>query len=121
MGENKWYSNKDLLELINQTRIEFKDLQSELKQTRYEIRKYNGLREDLHEMRIEVERLKERSKSEEKKKPDENPFNVDEIRLEIERMKALSKGKATVGKGIREWGGWIVAILSLLWTIYIGT
>lgn len=60
-------------------------LKTELKETRTMIKQYNGLREEVQGM--------------------EKRF------IEHE---AVSKGKSKVAQGIKEWGGWIVAIMALL-------
>lgn len=76
-GQEQWYSNKDLFELIM-------ELQADLKETRTMIKQYNGLREEVQSM--------------------EKKF------LEHE---AVNKGRSKVAQGIKEWGGWIVAIIAL--------
>jgi len=81
----QWYSNKELFEQIMKMRDEIISLRSEMKETRDIIRKYNGLREELYN-----------------------------IESEIEKLKAAESGKTTVLDAIREWGGWIVAILMLI-------
>ena len=60
-------------------------LRSELEKTRSMIKEYNGLREEVQSM--------------------EKRF------IEHE---AKNQGKSIVAKGIKEWGGWIVAILALI-------
>lgn len=59
-------------------------LRSDLEETRSMIKEYNGLREEVH--------------------------NIEKRFVEHE---AVSKGKSKVAQGIKEWGGWIVAILAL--------
>lgn len=87
--KEQWYTNKELFEKILDMRTEFASLRSEMKETRETIKKYNGLREQ-----------------------------IENLRQEVNQMKAKASGKATVFQGIREWGGWVVAILMLVITIF---
>lgn len=89
MGE-EWYNNKQLFELINRLQSDFKDLSSEMRETRVIIKEYNGLRSDLHE-----------------------------VRDDVERMKSEKKGKETISEAIRDWGGWIVAIIVSILSFFI--
>jgi len=81
----QWYTNKELFELINELQKDFQDLRSEMRQTREVIKKYNGLREELGQ-----------------------------VRQEIDRIKAKTRGKQIVGDAIRNWGGWLFALITLL-------
>lgn len=85
MGDKNWYTNKDLFEEILEMQKGFRDMRIEMKETRTMIRQYNGLREE-----IEV------------------------VRREVDDMRARTEGRQSVGKAIREWGGWLVAILALV-------
>lgn len=92
--KESWYSMKDLFEQINalkddvqELRGEFKELRTEMKVTRDTIKKYNGLRQEMYE-----------------------------IQLQIKSMQEEKSTKAAVSRAIREWGGWIIAILSLVGT-----
>lgn len=88
MGSEKsteWYSNKDLFEFFNALQREFDGLKAEMKQTREVIRRYNGLREEL-----------------------------EQVKADVRTMQDEARGRATVGRTIREWGGWTVAVLSLV-------
>ncbi len=60
-------------------------LRMEMQETRNLITKYNGLRE-----------------------------KVDEMEEKMIRLEAKTAGKNAVFTAIREWGGWIVAIISLI-------
>lgn len=80
----QWFSNKDLYEQINGMKTDFLVLQQELKQTREEIKKYNNLRKDLYE-----------------------------TQMTVRQMQSVEEGKSILSTAIREWGGWIVAILAL--------
>ena len=66
----------------------FQGLKDELKITREAVKKYNNIRNNLNDV---LERL-----------------------ATIEQQ---SIGRYSVGKAIREWGGWIVAVLSFLFTL----
>lgn len=82
---NQWYTNKDLFEQINAMQSEFKDFRAEMKETRTMIRQYNGLREELAK-----------------------------VEKKVNDMESRSKGRNAVGKAIREWGGWLVAIVTFI-------
>ena len=85
MGDEQWYTNRDLFEQINEVQSDFKDLRSEMRETRLMIRQYNGLREEVAEV----------SK------------RVDEIETKADARKSF-------GKAIREWGGWLIAVITLI-------
>lgn len=77
MGE-EWYSNKELFEQIQA-------LRSEMHETRTLIKQYNGLREE-----------------------------VEDVREKMIKIEAISTGKNKVLEAIRNWGGWAVAIIALV-------
>jgi hypothetical protein len=85
IGTEQWYSNKELLEMVQVLREDLITLRSELRTTTEAVRRYNGLRERL-----------------------------DETERKLAAHLLTGEGQATVAKGIREWGGWVVAIISLL-------
>lgn len=58
-------------------------LRSELEETRAMIKEYNGLREEVHS-----------------------------IEKRFTELEAINRGKSKVAQGIRDWGGWIVALLA---------
>ncbi|BDH62298.1 hypothetical protein MTP04_24280 [Lysinibacillus sp. PLM2] len=74
----EWYSNKELFEQIQA-------LRSEMSETRSLIKQYNGLREE-----------------------------VEEVKEKMVRIEAISAGKNKVLEAIRNWGGWTVAIIALI-------
>lgn len=86
MGEQKeqWFTNKDLYEMFQELKDEVAPLRAELRYTADAVRKYNGLREKIE---------------------------VTERRLAEHLL--MGAGQASAAKGIREWGGWIVALISL--------
>lgn len=78
MPDKQWYTNKDLFELII-------ELQTDMKETRSMIRKYNGL------------------------------YNkVAEVKSTVDGMEAQQKGRNSVGTAIRNWGGWVFGLASFL-------
>ena len=83
--EKQWFTNKDLFLLIGDVQNDFNGLRSEMRETRMLMKQYNGLREELGEMKEE-----------------------------FESMKAMSKGRNSVGTAIRNWGGWIFALITLI-------
>lgn len=67
----------------------FQALKDELKITRDAVKKYNNIRINLNDV--------------------------------MERLTAIEQraiGRYNVGKAIREWGGWIAAVLSFLFALY---
>jgi len=78
LGNEQWYTNKELFEQINALRYE-------MQETRNIIKKYNGLREELGK-----------------------------IKEEVEEMKARTEGKLSVLEAIRNWGGWLFALITLI-------
>jgi len=67
----------------------FQGLKEELKITRDAVKKYNNIRNNLNDV--------------------------------MERLAAIEQraiGRYGVGKAIREWGGWIVGVLSFLFALY---
>lgn len=91
MGE-QWYTNKDLFELINNMQGDFKNLRSEMRETRIMIKQYNGLREEIGETKKEVQEVKDK----------------------VENIESRGQGKKAVFDGIVKYGGWIIAILTML-------
>jgi len=81
----QWFSNKDLLEMIQDLREELIETRSELRTTTEAVRRYNGLREKIE---------------------------ATERRLAEHLL--TGEGQAKAARGIREWGGWVIALISLL-------
>lgn len=84
MGNEQWYSNKELFEQILDMKNDMQRLSAELNRTTETIKKYNGLREELAE-----------------------------VKKTIAEMQAKEAERHSVGKSIRDWGGWIIAIITL--------
>lgn len=61
------------------------ELRDEMRETRNLIKQYNGLRE-----------------------------KVETVEDKVEKMEATSKGKNSVFEAIRNWGGWLFALITLL-------
>lgn len=60
MEEKQWYSNKDLLEMLNNLKKDISDLRIEMKETKTLIRDYNNLRENVNKVNkkiIELEKI----------------------------------------------------------------
>ncbi|MBM7542351.1 hypothetical protein [Amphibacillus cookii] len=92
MGERgQWYTNKELFEQLNQVQVDFNELRLEMRETRKMINKYNGLREKLG-------------------------F----VEEKINKIEAKREGKQLLGQTIREWGGWLFALITLIILIYRG-
>lgn len=67
------------------------ELKLDLQETRQMIRQYNGLREELAD-----------------------------VEKRLSDMESRAKGRNSVGKAIREWGGWVFALITLLVLLFIG-
>lgn len=63
-------------------------LKDELKETRAAVQKYNGLRADLNHCMTDILAIKQQA-----------------------------VGRYSVGKAIRDWGGWIVAVVSFIYLL----
>lgn len=85
MSENQWYTNKELFELINEVKQDFTKLRTEMSETRRIIIKYNGLYQ-----------------------------KVEELNSELKELKAKQEGKYNLEKDIRDWGGWIFGLITLI-------
>lgn len=81
-GDN-WYSNKDIYEMVQ-------GLGKELQETRSAIKKYNGLHEVIAKACLNI-------------------ADVDKRLLSIEQQ---ALGKYKLGEIIRQWGGWLLAVLT---------
>ncbi|WP_026702873.1 hypothetical protein [Salibacterium aidingense] len=89
---NEWYSNKELFEKLDAFKDNFRDLRVEMEQTRSAIKKYNGLREEVGKAREEIE----------------------DVRGKVNHLEATAQGRSTVWNSIKSWGGWIVAVLTMV-------
>lgn len=58
MQTDDWYSNKDLFEMLQELRNEISQLSMEMHRTTVILGDYNGLREELMEVRTEIEVIK---------------------------------------------------------------
>ena len=76
--EHQWYTNKDLFEQIN-------ELSKEMQETRNVIKRYNGLREELGQ-----------------------------VKEQINHIESLTEGRRSTGESIRDWGGWLFALITLI-------
>ncbi|MGY4689362.1 hypothetical protein [Salibacterium sp. K-3] len=89
---HEWYSNKELFEQLNSFKDDFHDLRAEMKETRSMISYYNGLREEVGEARKEI----------------------DAVKGKVNKLEATAQGRTAVWNGIKSWGGWIVAVLTMV-------
>jgi len=85
----QWFDNKDLFLMLQELKSNMQTMSQELKQTRDIVAKYNGLRQ-----------------------------KIEDCSDEIEAIKNKAAGQSAVGKGIREWGGWIFGFISLAVALY---
>lgn len=116
----KYYFHKEL-------RQDLKELRQNLSEVQTLFVKHNNLKEDLTEFKSSVRELKQivqdltLQQSENTRKQSEIIENMDrmsKITSELEsRLTKLEQGQETrntVSQGIKDWGGWIVAVLSLI-------
>ena len=83
--KEQWYSNKELFEQMLSMKEDIQSLRAEMRETREIIRRYNGLREELFK-----------------------------VKDEVEEMKAKTEGRNSVFEAIRNWGGWLFALITLI-------
>jgi alpha-L-arabinofuranosidase len=89
MGDEQWFSNKDLFLMLEQFKKDMADISAEMRQTRDKIAQYNGLRQ-----------------------------RIEDCAEEILAMKSKADGQSSVGKAIREWGGWLIGVISFFIMIW---
>jgi hypothetical protein len=82
---DQWYSNKELFEQMLSMKEDIQSLRTEMRETREIIRRYNGLREELYK-----------------------------VKDKVEDIEARSQGKNAVLEAIRNWGGWLFALITLI-------
>lgn len=104
---NQWYTNKELFERLGDLRDDFSNLRIEMKETRTLIKSYNGLREQIEKIREENKEIIERIKEEN-----------DEIRQQVSSIVNKDVGKNATYENLRNWGGWIFGLISLLVLMY---
>lgn len=101
--QHQWYTNKELFERLGDLKDEFSNLRIEMKETRALIKSYNGLREEIEKMRQETDKMKEEN---------------DAIKTQVQVIISKDVGKTTALDGLRNWGGWIFALVTLLVVLY---
>lgn len=77
-----WYTNRDLFEMIN-------SLKSEINQTTSLLRQYNGLGGRMDRLEQALLQM---------------------VKTQEDCMTRQSE-RVTIGKAVREWGGWIIAVV----------
>ncbi len=80
----EWFDNKALFLMIQNLSTEMKLTTQEMSRTREIVAKYNGLREEIGQVKIEIAAIQEQA-----------------------------SGRSSVGQGIRDWGGWIAGIIGV--------
>src|SRR5690606_41767934 len=91
LGE-QWYSNKELFEQILEMKEGLQKLSEEPNRTSETIKKHNGLREELGELKKGVAEIKR--------------WEIEQCAKELERN--------SVGRAVRDWGGWIIALIMFI-------
>jgi len=88
MGE-PWYTNKELFEMLLGVKQEV-----------------SGLRADVAALRSELTATRESLRQ----------YNG--LRERLQALEHQAIGRASIGRSIREWGGWIIAILSFALSVF---
>lgn len=98
MGDERreWYNNRELFEKLIKLSEDFVDLRGEMRETRSLIKQYNGLREEIEEVKKDSAVIKEK----------------------VATIVNKEKGKDSVWDNLRNWGGWIFGFLTLVILIY---
>lgn len=96
---SEWYNNKDLFEMIQELRKSMQLLQSDLLQTRYEIKQYNNLRANMNQCLSGVNEVQQ---------------DVNEVKQEVKEMKSEANGKKSVGVAVIAWTSFGIGIITLL-------
>jgi len=93
MNEEEFFSNRELYEMFNQSiselRSELADFKNDLKETRRVVKKYNELRENINYLNERILTIEQRD-----------------------------HGYSEVMQSIKSWGGYIIALLTLLLYFY---
>lgn len=88
--QEDWHiPTSEIFKMIDDTKKEFSDLKTEMRETREIIKRYNGLRE-----------------------------RIDDLTQKVNNLEAKAKGRFSVWEGIKSWGGWIISIITLLIAIW---
>jgi uncharacterized protein YhaN len=88
--KEQWYTNKDLFEMLQSLRAEMQSTRAELQETRTVVKQYNDLRKQLAACQQDI--------------------------MEIRQQAA---GRSKVWDNIRLWGGWFVAFMALVVSVYV--
>lgn len=92
----EWYSNKEIFEKIINLSEELIVLRAEMRETRVIIKNYNGLREKIKEI-------------------EKDQAVIDE---QIQTIVNREEGRSSVWQGVKDWGGWIFGLITLLVLVY---
>ena len=99
LDKTGFMDNEKLYNMIDKLTSKITDVTIELKETRVEMKKYNGLKIDILENSQNIKVLTGSAK-----------FLADKIN----KIEFSAETKNKIADGIRNWGGWIFAILSLI-------
>lgn len=92
MEGKEWYSNKELFERISK-------LSDSLTETNNNIKKYNGLREKIDTVDEKVNATDQ---------------VVSTIEKKVDHIEMMTEAKSGFGQSIRDWGGWVFGLVTLL-------
>lgn len=95
-GDSQWYSNKELYEKLTDISGDFIKLSGEMKETRVLIKQYNGLREEIEEVKRES-------------------FAT---QTKVNTMADRWHGRNKTLDTLRNWGGWVFGLITLIILIY---
>ena len=142
-SEDVFYSNKQLFEMFTKQFTELQKQQNDLllglELTRHDLRKYNGLHQQLAEMQKQLVQAQQdildiREDYIYDTTNPEGPLNllskklsketevlhalVDKIDKKLDRYEILMKSRVSVGNRIIKWSGWIMSIILFFITLY---
>lgn len=89
--KDKFYSNREIYEMLMAEKDERLKLSEELKLTRQYIQKYNGLREEIYKQGLRINELEGKQISNQSQK----------------------SGQLAVGDAIIKWSGWVGMLITL--------
>ncbi len=98
-GKDKFYSNKEIFEMLLDEQRERLQLKQDLALTREYIKRYNNLRQEIEDIRESLD--------------GQETIIVGITKNCVEHMGKM-EGRKNFGKAIRDWGGWLFALITLL-------
>lgn len=95
-GTGDWYSSKEIYEKLMEVSNDFIELKGDIRETRTMLKQYNGLREEINNVKRDTAVIQEK----------------------VDGIINSEKGKHNLLENLRNWGGWIFGLLTLVILIY---